>query len=545
MVIHLFIGLILISAASMLVTQGKRRKIWSLLLLVALGVLSCFFVYNINEVSDSGFIYQWLPYSKLQADFNISASARTQNLLSSLVCLLIGMIILNIIDYKENYSLNVCVLNLLSFISMILLISSHDMFQLMFASALLSILCFYIPNDILVRRKLFVYCFLAEVACFTALSVAYSSVGSISLQALNDYASKSIHKDFVAALLLFALGIKTGLFLFNGHYNSLINISFNRLSSILVLSLPFSALILLAKLSPLISTSSLSLLTICWLVVSAVVSAGGALAYNNINRKIIALSQMIFSGLFYLIYVDNAKLYTIIPQVLIILLLSLCIIYYIGSIYQQKAENTWQNYRLRIFNFVVVLLGLTAVFYVIAMLNLPVIYKYAYVFVLGIIIKEILFEKTAKNIFVTEENIHCNLFYPLGIIATSFAIFYIKDFNVQNLDWKLLVVLGVSMVCPAQYFVMIGKWPVWNQGIIEKMYDNLLVVPLKLFGRILWLAVDFVFIERGIIASSASGEEFMTERLRLMQNSTAKAWLFWISLGIIGLTVYAGVCAYD
>ncbi len=536
MIIHLFIGLILIAVASMFITQGKRRKIWSLLLLAALGLVSWLFIYNISMDGNSSFMYQWLPYSKLQADFSISSSARMHGLVASLVWLLAGVIILNIIEVNESYSLNISVLNLLSFVAMILLISSRDMFQLMFASALLSILCFYIPSDAFSRRKLFIYSFLAEISCFTALAVVYDTQGSISLSALNDYVSSPIHKDFVAALLLFSLGIKSGLFLLNNHYSSLFYASMNRLSGIFIMSLPFSALVILAKLSPLISSSHLIPVITYWLIISVLVAGLKAFVYSDYSRKTINLSQIVYCGLFYIVFKDSARLYTIVPQSLMILLLSQCLIYYIGSVCLGGTKKNCAKY-------CVVLSGIGAVTYLTAVVDVPMLLKYTYLFIIGVIVKQLLLAKNDNTSDNVTPSFH--IIYSLALIAVSIATVYLKLDYAQNWNWKILFPLILALLVPVTLLTKMGQLPLWNKEITENIYNHLIVLPLKWFGRILWLAFDFVFIERGIIATSASGEEIMTEHLRLIQSPSFKSWLFWLFIGIAGLVVYVGVHAYE
>lgn len=543
MVIHLFIGLILISFISLFIVQGKRRKIWSILLLAALGAISWLFIYNLSDVNNSGFIYQWLPYPKLQADFNISASQNMQHLLSLMVYILAAVIIMNIIDSQENYSLNISVLNLLSFISLILLASSHDFFQLMFASSLVSILCFYIPSESHERSKLFIYNFLAEIAFFTALSVAYSSVGSINLGAVDAYADKTVHKDFVAALLLFSLGIKSGLFFLNGHYNSLTDVSLNRLAGLFTLSLPFSSLIILTKISPLIMVSSLSLILKYWIIISLVAAAWKVLVYNQLNHKIIALAQIGCIGLFYIIYTDKTNLYSFAPAGLAVMLLSICIIYYLGCQAEQK-NNFLSKYNFNLIGFVYAFAGIFAISLLLDNTVVSPIIVYTYIFVLGIVAKCLLFNSTAQNITIVSSENHWNKVYPLSIISVAIALFLLYPQS-GMINWKALTAFIVSFIVPVQFFIKIGCSPVWNDNIIEKIYNNFLVMPLKFFGRILWLAFDFVFIERGIIATITSLSNFASRSIQALQKSNGMVWFLWLFLGMSGLIIYAGVIAYD
>lgn len=45
----------------------------------------------------------------------------------------------------------------------------------------------------------------------------------------------------------------------------------------------------------------------------------------------------------------------------------------------------------------------------------------------------------------------------------------------------------------------------------ELLYHYLLLTPLRLLGRILWIAVDFVVIERTIIGSISQTTRFLSE----------------------------------
>ncbi len=539
MVINLFIGLILISAASTLITQGKRRKIWSILLLIALCGLSWMVVHDLHLVNDSGFIYQWLPYPKLQADFNISASLRMQQMLTPMLYLLAVVIVFNIIDVREGYSLNISGLNLLSFIMIILLASGHDLFQLMFASALLSIICFYIPDDAQARHKLFIYNFLAEMACFTALSVVYSAVGSISLNTIESYGAKIPHKDFVACLLLFSFGCKSGLILLNGHYNALASQSFNRLCSVFILSLPVSSLILLSKLSPLISDSFFSDAVKYWCLLSFVVAGIRMLITFSLNSKIIASAQMFYAGAFYDIYVDGSALYTTMPKVLSVMLLFLCMVYYM-PMSGLPASLLKINKLLRL---IMVVTGFSVIFLWIS--DSPYLHQYwtafYYAAIVGFLIRSLVIDKISTD-FQPEEK---RKFLGWIIILALSVIIYMMGLN----NWQSLIKLwGVSIIFSAissHLYAKIGKLGIWNYNFIEFLYDKLLIVPLKFFGRILWLAFDFVFIERGVIGSAASFGEFASTKLRNLQNTDTLLWLLWLIIGGVCLTVFAGVCAYD
>lgn len=538
MVINLFIGLILISAASMLITQGKRRKIWSILLLIALCGISWMAVHDLHIVSDSGFMYQWLPYPKLQADFNISASLRMQRMLTPMLYLLAVIITFNIIDVKENYSLNISVLNLLSFIMIILLASGHDLFQLMFASALLSVICFYVPDDAQSRHKLFIYNFLAEMACFTALSIVYSAVGSISLSTISSYGAKIPHRDFIAFLLLFSFGCKSGLILFNSHYTALSTQSFNRLCSVFVLSLPFSSLILLSKLSVLVTDSFFAETIKYWCLLSFIIFGIRSLVALSLNGKIVALAQMFYALAFYNIYTDASQLYTMTPKILSVMLLCISVIYYMTIPYFQKTIF------LKLFQVIASFIIFNAILLVINSLPLQQNWTAFYcAAILGILMRMLMIDENNINSQINENrNILGSL---ITIILSILIILYVLEPKYWLQSAKLCGVLILFSALPSKIFTKINDFHLMNYNFIEAVYEKLLIIPLKFFGRILWLAFDFMFIERGVIGSAVSLGEFVSTKLRNLQNTDSFLWILWLTVGLGVLIVFAGVYSYD
>ena len=236
MIIQLFISVIALAAASLMVTQSRRRKIWSVLLLVGLGTVVYFFMINLNHDSAQNFIYQWLPYNLIRADLSISASVRGQKILSYLAILLLFFVYLNTIYKQEKHSLHANTLLLLNFVGLILLISSHDFLQLMFADCLIFLISFYFVDCPYAKKSLFVFNFLAEMIIFTALALVYGETNSINLLQLKQYTQAENYKNLVSIMLLAAIGCKCGLFLLNGHYYSLKNMMTNRLGALIILS---------------------------------------------------------------------------------------------------------------------------------------------------------------------------------------------------------------------------------------------------------------------------------------------------------------------
>lgn len=322
MVLHLFIALLTIATTSMLIIQGRRRRIWSFCMLAILACVCYFFASNINTSNHIDFVYKWLTYDNLYANFSIISSLKISQMYIWLLIILLNLILFNTTYHDEYHSLHFNTLLLLNFTNLILLVSSNDFLQLMFASSMFSIITFYMPDMISAKKKIFIFNFLSEMALFMALAIVYSTTNSINLNNITPFIKNGNHKDLVICLLLFCIASKCGLFLFNGQYYAMKNVSYNRLLSMLLLSVPLSGFILVSKLRPLLDASPISSLIITyWCFISVAIGLGGILLSKSIKSKNISLAMASNAFLLLMIYSDTNNLYSLLPKVTIFVLL--------------------------------------------------------------------------------------------------------------------------------------------------------------------------------------------------------------------------------
>lgn len=540
MVAHLFIGLIIIALAAMLITQGKKRRIWSILLLAALSVITYFFLTNLNTQPATGFIYQWLPYHQLRADFNISSSLHMQSLLQPLIGILALTILLNIINTHENYSLQISILNLLSFVLLILLASSHDFFQLIFASTLLSIISFYIPVSLNARKNFFICFFLAEFALFIALCVAYGSINTISLGDLSNFASLGHHKDFVVILILFSIACKIGLFPLNDQFNSLKDESFNRIIGLYLLAQPLAGLIILTKLNVLLlSVPWTSFVIMLWCLLTVIICLGQILVSNSFNLKLCGLFQALIAECFFITAQNPDMLYSPISYFLLFMLYAALTLYIVYGLSQQSANQTFKfNYFGWLIGCIPPIIGIIAI----SMLDLSFIRYYCgvFVFLYGICLK--MFCSVNLISHQTIESLSYRRYWASAVAIVSIGAVFLYLFYPQlTLSKGQLILFGllfITIFTPATALQHLGNMQLGQQQISEKFYHRLLLLPLRFFGRLLWLTFDFIFVERGIIATITAYSNRIISLLRLTQCNHWFNWILYFSLGILALILY-------
>ncbi len=549
MILQLVIGLLALAVASMLITQGRRRRIWSVLILAGLCIGVWFLLSNLNAAADGNFIYQWLPYNKLKADINISSSLPLREFFIPLIGLLVMMIYLNTISLEEQHSLRLNTILLLNFVALILMVSSRDFLQLMFAGSVFSVISFYTPDLILPKKKIFIFNFLAEMAVFMALAIVYGKTQSVSLADTVSFASKGWHKDLVAGLLLFAIGSKCGLFLLNDHYFSLRDTSFNRVLGIMVFSVPLSGLILLIKLHSLLVASSLSAHILpWWALFSCIICCISALINNHLKSKAIALALSLYAIIIFALYTDTSEFYQLLPSVLvgvimISLIFGLAFRLSDGENYFIQPAGLWYKSKLSLLfslGFGFCLAGLLASYF---SQGVFLFFAFALMIILGLNLRILYFGERLSVISAVRRK-EIWFYLPLLVGVGFFTLSYSSG-KLPLMSYILFMAMIATFLCvPAKYLMCIGQMKIWHSDILFKIYEIIFIAPLRILGRILWLAFDIVVIERNIIGSISSILSVIVAGLQKLQEPKALNYILGIGLGILSILLYAGWYIY-
>lgn len=551
MVLQLFIGLLLIAFGSLLITQGRRRRIWSVLILGGLCCVSYLLLDSLSHSADGGFIYQWLPYKTLKADFNISSSQRMQHMFLPLVYFLAALVYLNTIYAKEEHSLHFNTLVLFNFIALILQASSRDFIQLMFAGSMLSVISFYMPDVSASKKKLFVFNFLAEMAVFMAFAVVYGKTHSVSLGTVSDFVRNGWHKDLVAGLLLFAIGCKCGLFLLNGQYFSLKHGIFNRAAVLMGLSVPLSGLILTAKIQPLLADSQvIRSIMPWWTGISAGTAILAALMNNNIKSKAVALSLAVYAALLYWVYTDIQVLYDWVPKILMLNFMVLSVLFLASSSASNETSVLQMGgfWRLAKMNFAVSILLVAAYVSCISEWfseGTKFIAALIYLGSIVIIMRMIYWGKVRASDMAASFVRNGSLLYvvPLMIISI-WLIWENKSFISVRFGKVILSAIGVFCLCPVGWLMRLGSLGLWQTDVLSLIYKMFFITPLKLFGRILWLAFDIVVIERNVIGSVSGITSVVVKTMHRLQETNLLNFMLGILLGILCMALYWGYYVY-
>lgn len=552
MILQLFLG-ILIAVAAFLLVNRKRRRIWPLLMLGILVFLGIFFFEHYRLLSDKSMTYQWLSYQELQAKFIITSDILLGKSLSILLPLTLVMLYLNLIDKREEYQLNTGNIMLLCLASFIMLFSSQDFIQLMAGSCCFSILGFYLINENSAKNKFIFYNFVAEMAIFTALAVVFSRTGNVKLSSLQDFVHNGWHKDLVSLLLLVGILMKSGMFLFQNQLLDLQKLSFNRMLYGSLFVAPLSGLVLYVKLYPLFLISQYTMPVMYGILFCTTgLSLIGMLFQDNIKAKILYFNMLFFAfALFELGENPDNFITQIIPTLPSVFLvgwgLMLASISASDEVYISQMGGFGKSLRWNL-----VLTLMTVIIFIGSVLELgdswPLrLYMGISLFALAAILHAVYLgqENADDKVMALLHNVKG--LYSLPILVGFGISLYILEIWSQPLFWGYVLGFVVLWILLPQKLVnMFAE----NESLQETdwqgaMYRLSIVSPLKLLGRILWLAVDFVVIERSIIGTLSGGMEMLENALNKLQTQTGKNYLILTMVGISLLLLNIGVYAYE
>ena len=552
MVLQLFLGILIIVGAFLLVNR-KRRRIWPLLMLGILAFLGILFFEHYDLISDKSMTYQWLSYQELQAKFIITSDILLGKSLSILLPLTLIMLYLNLIDKREEYQLNTGNIMLLCLASFIMLFSSQDFIQLMVGSCSFSILGFYLINENSAKNKFIFYNFLAEMAIFTALAIVFSRTGNVKLSSLQDFVRNGWHKDLVSLLLLVGVLMKSGMFLFQNQLLDLQKLSFNRMLYGSLFVAPLSGLVLYEKLYPLFSISQYTTPVMYGILFCTTgLSLIGMLFQDNIKAKILYFNMLFFAfALFELHQAPENFISQIIPLLPSVLLvgwgLMLASISASDEVYVSQMGGFEKSLRWNL-----VLTFMTIIIFIGSVLELgdswPLrLYMGISLFALAAILHAVYLgqENADDKVMALLHNVKGLYSLPI-LVGFGISLYMLDNWSQPLFLGYVLGFVFLWILLPQKLVNMFAE----NESLQETdwqgaMYRLLIVSPLKLLGRILWLAVDFVVIERSIIGTLSGGMEMLENTLNKLQTQTGKNYLILTMVGIALLLLNIGIYAYE
>ncbi len=540
MLIEVFLFLV-VAGVLPIAIKGKRLSfVYLFLLTISIASLLGYFYQNWQMGTKDNFTYDWVssPYYPIKIHLFSNFTHYAQIFPFFLISVI--MIVFNCFSKIEKRKLEQNGLICLNLAALIMLICSENTIQLLVSACVIDVLGFYIINESAARRKYIFYNLMADMGLFMLFALIWGYTESIRLSDFGKYFEQGEHRDLVCILLLLCLFIKSGLFLFQ---TPLLNWNILNMRTIIVLtflSTPISGYILFAKTLALLPLSKYSEPLILFFAYASMAWGGiGAIIMDNLRSKLIYLN-MILSGLIYALL--NAGLTPEMPMFasLILggfLLAGSLLLVALGSsneVYVSSMGGFIGNLK---FTFLVSLFCLLA--YIQILLQLSQTYYFIPIIALGLI--SVSCASIWSHIYFGQSNADERVlallknppFIYWGILL-GLAI-YVLTQEGEPQGKAFIVMGGVLLAAVSRIFnkiiLIYDNEHVQESDWFSDFYHYFVIGPVKVLGRVLWLTIDFLIIERTIIYALRNTVNLLISLFQKIHTQAKWAYPFFLILG--------------
>lgn len=550
MLVELLILILGAGLISELVPKNRLPVLWSLFSATAVS----YFVYRLSLLGNAPDLYlncPWLKIPNLAVNLEIVVNAGNIYLVFALSILALLVLLQNTFG-AENAKNSLNGLVLLNLLSSLMLVFAGNYVQMLVAVGVCDVLVFSAVNNIEAKKKYIYANFLADIGLVSIFAVILGQGGGLELDKLPDYARFGHHKDFVAILLLLCIFVKTGLFLFHGAYTEMRTLGFNRLNYVLFTATPLTGYLLLLKTESLLQISPFSYPLLKIFALSSVLwGVWGALAIDNLKQKAVYFALM-FWGLVYAFAafgsrLDSLQFASLLTAAFLFgqVLMLICA----AASNETQVSETGGFLKSLKFTFLLALLVLAAFFSVLfktAEGSPWLAGSYALLFAAASahVLSQILLGESRAD-----ERVQAMLKNPplpswLPVAAAAAVLCWSFRLSPLWLTPLLAAWLGLFFLRPLRRLDALYDNDVLQEAdYVGTAYELLIITPVKVIGRLLWLTVDFVFIERTIISSVQNALGFMIFLFRRIHSGTVTGMLLFMLLGfaVIGIVwLYGG-----
>lgn len=548
MIANLFLYLVIAGFTAEAVVKARFERVWSLLLFTVMAALLLNFYENWQLGFVGNFSQRWIDSSLIHININLSSNPANYVLIAPFF-LVSGLMVFNNTFYSQEVDkLRLNGFLVLNLAAIILMVCSENVIQLLTAVCIIDVLCLSMINDIEGKRRYVFYNLLADMALFSLFAVVWGQTGSFALADLDKYNQPSYYPELAVFLLLFCVFIKSGMFLFQGGLINLSDLSFNRLKAVSYCATPAAGILLLIKAYPLLSVSAYSGTVLGLFAAFSIVWAFlGAVCIDNLKEKTLYFNIMFYALFIGLLSLGLENALNMIPMLLVLgyLLNSLWMMIGISASNEFFVSNMGGFiHSLKISFFLAMLLFFALIQ---TLLKDVTIQNQWWIFgFLGSLL--LAAAQILRQIFLGESHSdervwaflkNSSVLYLLpALIITGLIIRFENYYTLLTVyvfaGFVIIMVAGPLRFLDRVYEIDAIQEADW----FDKIYETLLVAPVKILGRILWLTIDFLIIERTIISSLTGATNLLIGISRRLHNG---AWLSGFFFTMTGLLIFVTV----
>lgn len=550
MISSLFVLLLLIGFSGMLLSREYYARFVSLLVMLTGLAMLMNMGYHMQIGTTQQVVWNLLNYDHLRVDLDLSTTANHYALIMPFFLMMFFSLLHTYYTPLEERRGRLSSLMLVVMAFLMLLICADNFLILIVSASLCGIGGIYIVNDFAGKKTYVFYTLVADMSLFAAMSIIYSATSNVDLSAIISFSEYHKYRDLAALLMLLGISIKSGLFLFHKQIFSYAALSFNRLIFLSYCASPACGLILFYKMSSLFYASDMCqtiLLTLS--ILSVAYGLGGALIYDSLKEKALSINMLLWGSLFIqaLVYHNNIFPFSGLLIVLFYLLnFLLAEIYISGSeeVYISRLGGTWKKLPMLLLAFFALSLAILHVLITNAYAGFSIWWiEIAIVMILcSYLIHQIFFGANACDEKVWAFMKHPPFLLQIPVfVGVAYAFYY-------NTEYSWLLLCGFGLLILLVIIHPLRKLAYWYERdelqlseFFERFYEVVLLAPLSIMGRVLWLTVDFLLIERTILSSLAHTRNALINLSSHMHSCRLVGYILTTLLGIILMFILGNV----
>lgn len=515
MVINIFLILLCLGAATIWYQGIRFQKFIVSAIILLLSIILFYFNQGLQSGVFSQYSYGWLTSKYYPVSLDFFTTKESYHLIIPLLFAVILCNFFSISNQIERQKVSVSALSVFSVAALIMLICGQNTIQLLVSVCFIDVLGFCVINNINARRQYIFYNLLADLALFMAFAILWGNCRINSLVNLTE--CHHSYNNVAEWLIVLSAWIKSGLFPFQGYFVRTAILNDSRQNILSFLSTPLAGFLLMYKVKSLIPDDFIGIEILKYAAQASLVWGiiGGIFINRLADRKI--YMNMTFYGLIYSVLFYFQTL----PREMVALFL-------IHIILSNLIRAT-RRYATGIF--IVTFLVVGAIVNTALLLNNPIVPLY--LVAVMVTLSGCLFVLYSSD---QEENHWINLFLAMGI--SLMFLYGIKTVPTSFYLWMGGYVL-LNLLQPYKLLTKIYA----NQNIqqadgFSKIFYILFVSPVEFLGRILWLTIDFLIIERTLLSWLAKITGILSQLFGYLHKPTYKNALIFTLIGI-GIILYS------
>ena len=520
MMINVFLSLLCAGVCTVFYRGIRFQK--SLAFIGAGALLALFFVvYHHYIIGTKGiYSYQWLTSRYYPVNIEFWADAKIYTVLLVLLFVAFLNAIYMLWDKAERRKLYVFALSCLNLAALLMLICGQNTIQILISACFIDIFGFCLINNIPARRQYIFYSLLADMALYVACAMLW---GNYHTNMVTEIAEKKMVGNGYALWLIVASSfIKSGLVPFQGYLMPSAVLSESRRNILYFLSTPLAGFVMLWKFYPILLSHFNGLEYLSYIAWGSLFwGAASTLFIKKLEIKKLYMNLVLYSFFYALLLQNKENLWLLGLGLLLILQMTV----------NNSFDMTKKRYGIACLFSIMQVCAFALVCGKIENTLLQQAYLSAVILGMGGLLYEI-------SLSETEESHIGNILLSAGCAATTI---YITHAVPENFYVILAAYIILITVRPYRLFNRI-----YDSETVQKSqgFSGLLYVicagPFLFLGRILWLTVDFLIVERTLLNSIARFNEILIRLFKwLHQPNVRNVILFlMIALAIMAYSIY-------